>query len=139
MANALHISQSQRDSEALGDFFARYTQDANELRTQIDEHKMKQDQIWQAMERAETERKRTRRSEVLHWVEATSMSNWHERFCKARQCCPGSGDWILESEQLKDWKDSDTPHNSVLWLHGIPGAGKVLESWMAGSTIVRPS
>lgn len=126
MANALHMSQSQRDSEALNDFISRYTQDANELRTQIDEHKMKQDQIWQAMERAETERKRTRKLEVLHWVAAASMSDWHERFCKARQCCPGSGDWILESEHLKEWKDSDTPQNSVLWLHGIAGAGKTV-------------
>lgn len=126
MAHALHMSQSQKDSVALGDFYSRYKNDTHELRAQIDELKMKQDQIWQAIENAEMERKLGRRREVINWIAAASMSSHHKIFCKARQCCPGSGDWILKSEQLKDWKDSDIPHNSVLWLHGIPGAGKVL-------------
>lgn len=123
LANALHISQSQKDSEVLGSFVARYTKDADNIRAQIDEHKTKQDRIVEAIERTDMEKKRTHKLEVLRWIAAASMTDWHEQFCKARQCCPGSGDWILESEKLKDWKDSDTPNNTVLWLHGIPGAG----------------
>lgn len=32
-----------------------------------------------------------------------------------------TGDWFLEGSEFKHWIDS--PH-SILWLHGIPGAGK---------------
>lgn len=135
MANALHISQSQLDSEALGNLISRYTRDADQIRAQIDELKVKQDQIWQATKHVELERKRKHKLEVLQWVAAASMSDWHERFCEARKCCPGSGDWFLESAKLKDWKDSDTPNNLVLWLHGIPGAGKLFSPWIDGTCL----
>ena len=39
-----------------------------------------------------------------------------------------SGEWILCNDQFKSWSDSDTIEDSVLYIHGIPGAGESLKS-----------
>lgn len=112
LARAIQMEQLQKDSLSLSIL--------------ISEYKMDQDNRLRKLQREEAERKRVLKHEVLQWVAGASMSERHESSCKARQYCPGSGDWVLEGKQLKDWKDADTPNNSVLWLHGIPGAGKPL-------------
>ena len=42
---------------------------------------------------------------------------------------PATGDWLLELNEFKEWRDRNS---GVLWLHGIPGAGKTVLS----STVV---
>lgn len=123
LASALHMAQSQQDSQALHRFIATYATDVTEMRVHMLQHKQKQDELWTAAQEAKAKRNRDNKHDVLVWVAATSMSDLHERFCQDRQDCPGSGDWILSKEKLKHWKDSDTPNNSLLWLHGVPGAG----------------
>ncbi|KIW70328.1 hypothetical protein, variant [Phialophora macrospora] len=55
----------------------------------------------------------------------------HERACERRAHHEHSGRWLLEKTQIKSWKDDDIPESSMLWLNGIPGAGKtVLASLM---------
>ena len=123
LTHMLHIEQSQQDSQALGNFISAYTKDAGEIRAHIEQYKVDQDIRRQEAKQREVERKRERKIEVLQWVAAATMSDLHESFRQTRRSCPGSGQWIIDRERLRHWKDSDTPNNSVLWLHGIPGAG----------------
>src|SRR5947208_3650562 len=37
-----------------------------------------------------------------------------------------TGQWILQHKQVKDWMNSQSTMNPLLWLNGIPGAGKLL-------------
>lgn len=120
VAGAEHMVQSQQDSQSL-----------RELRTEhimyVEQYKLDRDKLRQAVEENEKERARNHRDEVLKWVSSTTMSDWHEEYCKKRQICPGSGRWVLRKEKLEGWKDSETPTNSVLWMYGIPGAGKHIQ------------
>ncbi|KAF2664316.1 hypothetical protein BT63DRAFT_105847 [Microthyrium microscopicum] len=50
----------------------------------------------------------------------------HEYFCGVRKNNPGSGDWIMRDQRILSWMEDDTPSNPVVWLHGIPGAGKTI-------------
>ncbi|KAI0535309.1 hypothetical protein GGR58DRAFT_529608 [Xylaria digitata] len=43
--------------------------------------------------------------------------------------CQGTGSWLFESQPFLDWiKDSQKDPRRILWLKGIPGAGKIVLS-----------
>ncbi|KAL4905604.1 hypothetical protein BDW74DRAFT_167782 [Aspergillus multicolor] len=54
----------------------------------------------------------------LHW--------YHGRVCK------GTGTWLLEDDAFKKWMDTASKTSRVLWIQGIPGAGK---TFLAGTVI----
>jgi hypothetical protein len=64
----------------------------------------------------------------------TSVKDWlavypplqcdHEKYRLVRGNYPGTGDWIAETEAIKHWLDADVPSTPLLWMTGIPGAGK---------------
>ncbi|ROW00049.1 hypothetical protein VPNG_08321 [Cytospora leucostoma] len=119
LASAQHMKQ-------LNTFISNYAVDADNIREHIDQYiNDRKDRLLEA-ERTETERKWDHKQKVLQWLAATTMSGLHEKFFNVRKSCPGSGDWVLKSEKLKDWKAPNTPNNSILWLYGIPGAGKTI-------------
>jgi hypothetical protein len=66
-----------------------------------------------------------RRREVNNWLRAPRMEDEQHEFDKLRAKYPGTGEWLLEHPVFKDWFD---PQFAVipplLWLNGIPGAGK---------------
>lgn len=71
-------------------------------------------------EKAERDKKY---KDVLEWVAGANTMTDHESACEARSEYPGSGSWILKNAKLQDWRHTDAPTSSVLWLNGIPGAG----------------
>lgn len=112
-----HMLQSQHDSQSLRSLCAEYAK-------YVGEYKLDRDRRRHDAEEAEKERARNHRDEVLKWVSSATMSDLHEEYCKKRQFCSGSGRWILKKEKLEGWKDEEIPINSMLWMHGIPGAGE---------------
>ncbi|RHZ68337.1 hypothetical protein CDV55_105500 [Aspergillus turcosus] len=53
--------------------------------------------------------------------------NWyHSRVCE------GTGTWLLQDDVVKDWLDVSRGSSRVLWLQGIPGAGK---TFLAGGMV----
>jgi hypothetical protein len=61
------------------------------------------------------------------WLKSVDPSTNHNAARKAHE--PGTGDWLLSLEKFKSWRDGE---GGILWLHGIPGAGKTVLS----STVV---
>ncbi|KAF4340163.1 TPR repeat [Fusarium beomiforme] len=60
------------------------------------------------------------RREVLQWVsDIPYLKHQTEAF---RDVLKGTGQWLLRGEAYLKWKSSST--FSILWIHGIPGAGK---------------
>ena len=37
-----------------------------------------------------------------------------------------SGEWILQTTEFQEWLDTDGSNNPLLYVHGIPGAGRVI-------------
>lgn len=120
VAAAQHMAQSQHDSQSLKDLCAEHAM-------YVKQYKLDRDKLRCAAEEVEKERARNHRDEVLKWISSATMSDLHEQYCKKRQFCPGSGRWILKKEKIEGWKDEEIPTNSILWMHGIPGAGKSLK------------
>jgi hypothetical protein len=48
---------------------------------------------------------------------------------------PGTGLWFLRSEDFKRWRQDK---NATLWIHGIPGAGKMILSSLIIEGMKRP-
>lgn len=66
---------------------------------------------------------RSKYLQVLEWFSAArSTQEDHEEFRRARS--QGTGDWILKEEKVRNWLEVDVPESSILWINGIPGAGK---------------
>lgn len=141
-SGTIHLAESQRDSQTLHRFIAGYDKDATELRTHVRQYERDAEEVRSYIQQYELDRRsrleaaaqatkevaQSKLDKVRQWISPTSMSDLHESFRLARSTCPGSGEWILRSEKLEGWKDSDIPTNSTLWLHGIPGAGTFMVS-----------
>ena len=77
------------------------------------------------LRRSEDERRQKNYKEALEWISGADTNLDHESACTARREYPGSGRWILKHSKLQNWKEADAPVSSILWLNGIPGAGKL--------------
>ena len=60
------------------------------------------------------------REKILEWVSSTHHQSHHSQIYK--KVLKGTGEWLLRSPELYDWKD--TSSSQMMWLHGIPGSGK---------------
>lgn len=58
---------------------------------------------------------------IINWVSGTFASHEYDKAVKGRQ--EGTCEWIFEREEFQNWKKPTSPVK-ILWMHGIPGAGK---------------
>ena len=66
-----------------------------------------------------------RQRDIQGWLRAPNMENEHNHHRDIRKEFPGSGKWIMEKEEFVEWFDLNCPTvPPLLWLNGIPGAGK---------------
>ncbi|KAH7343012.1 hypothetical protein BKA65DRAFT_587311 [Rhexocercosporidium sp. MPI-PUGE-AT-0058] len=75
------------------------------------------------LEQLEDERRDRQLQDCISWlaIDDRSQEDALEKLSDLRQ--EGTCDWILESSQLRTWVE-DRNAEPVLWLKGIPGAGK---------------
>ncbi|TVY50823.1 Vegetative incompatibility protein HET-E-1, partial [Lachnellula cervina] len=110
-AALLHFQQYQSDSQATRLHIEQYERDRLETSS-----------IQKRREQDELDRKYLK---VLEWFSAApSTLEDHNTFHGIRS--NGSGDWILKHEKIQNWYELETPISSILWLNGIPGAGKTV-------------
>ncbi|CUS12931.1 unnamed protein product, partial [Tuber aestivum] len=57
--------------------------------------------------------------EILKWLNVVDPASNYSSALAVRE--PGTGSWLLEGDEYKDWKGD---RGGVLWLYGIPGCGK---------------
>lgn len=60
------------------------------------------------------------RMEALNWISRVPIEDHH--FTIANAAMKGSGQWLLQHPEFKEWRKSSGP--SLFWLHGMVGAGK---------------
>jgi hypothetical protein len=62
---------------------------------------------------------------VKEWLAVGSQPQQdHVAHCETRKEFPSTGRWLLKHEFVKDWIGADNPASPLLWLTGMPGAGK---------------
>ncbi|KAF8427950.1 hypothetical protein EV426DRAFT_640542 [Tirmania nivea] len=64
--------------------------------------------------------KEQERITILKWFSTIPYKDHHDHACEGRVELTGS--WLFERREFIDWQQSEKPN--LLWLHGIPGAGK---------------
>lgn len=72
------------------------------------------------------------RATVLQWLAPFDCQHEHNKHRKMRSICKSPGGWLLGNPKLKDWMDPELSHTPLLWLNGIPGAGKIIFSMLRG-------
>ena len=64
---------------------------------------------------------------VKEWLAVGSQPQIkHEEHRGTRKEYSSTAQWVLRHGAIKHWRDSDVPKSPMLWMHGIPGAGKIL-------------
>lgn len=66
---------------------------------------------------------RERLSLVRDWLAAACVQEDQEAKTITRENYPNSCKWILDVPKFKAW-ENQTSDSPLLWVHGIPGAGK---------------
>ena len=62
-------------------------------------------------------------SYIRQWLDAALVQEDHEEKQKARNGSTGSCEWVLDTTRFQTWEDRSNG-SPLLWIHGIPGAGK---------------
>lgn len=63
--------------------------------------------------------------EIYLWLRPHNVENDQHSYSEIRGEFPGTGQWILNKQCLKEWMDPQFPTiPPLLWMSGIPGAGK---------------
>jgi serine/threonine protein kinase len=91
---------------------------------EIEERRREEDKRFEAGVKNEDMR---RAREVSNWLRSTDVETNQFHLSKIRADCPGTGRWLLNNSSFKEWFDPQFPTiPPLLWLNGIPGAGKTI-------------
>ncbi|KAF2024888.1 C2H2 domain-containing protein [Setomelanomma holmii] len=64
---------------------------------------------------------------VSEWLAVgTALDDEHRSFQKIRHKYSSTARWIIDRPIIKDWIELSDPAMPLLWMHGIPGAGKTI-------------
>ncbi|PVH98773.1 hypothetical protein DM02DRAFT_673149 [Periconia macrospinosa] len=69
---------------------------------------------------------RRRREFCMQWLSPAAYDVDQEAHTKVRLSYPGTGRWLLTNKRFYSWFDRDASSNQLLWMTGIPGAGKTI-------------
>ena len=93
--------------------------EANSL--DIAEAKEWRKRLEESVSKKETDQLHHKFREALAWLAAEDQENELGRI--SDHCQTGTCDWFLKSPKILTWME-ESPESTVMWLRGIPGAGK---------------
>jgi hypothetical protein len=76
-----------------------------------------------AFQEADTARKDNQRIAVRTWLSARNVQLDHDVYTGVRESYPSTGLWVLRKTAIAAWHDNQHSSGSLVWIHGIPGAG----------------
>ncbi|KAH7122481.1 C2H2 domain-containing protein [Dendryphion nanum] len=62
---------------------------------------------------------------VQEWLGTNSQAQIKHEKCRGERVA-ATGDWILDHDIVKHWMLSSPPGSPLVWINGIPGAGKTI-------------
>lgn len=72
----------------------------------------------------EQARMESQNSAVKQWLSSFDNLSEQERHQRQRAECPKSGRWLFQEESFDNWRNFNFCSTPMLWMTGIPGAGK---------------
>jgi hypothetical protein len=78
-----------------------------------------------AFQEADVARKDNQRIAVRTWLSAMNVQSVHDVYSEVRKLYPSTGLWILQKTAVAAWHDNQHTSGPLVWIHGIPGAGKL--------------
>ncbi|CAO2649603.1 Nn.00g069880.m01.CDS01 [Neocucurbitaria sp. VM-36] len=93
--------------------YHRYQEDMRDLKSKLDET-------------VDAERTKKRLALKVWLAVGEQPQEDHRSYCEVRKQYSTTARWILQHESIKTWMASDMAITPVLWMHGIPGAGKTI-------------
>lgn len=88
------------------------------------EARLWREKLMEEVEKNEADRAERQKLSLLAWLGVQSASQEEEREKLLRDCTSGASDWLRE--KLRGWLEVDSSQQSIVWLHGKPGAGTIL-------------
>ncbi|KAI0971965.1 hypothetical protein F4678DRAFT_430685 [Xylaria arbuscula] len=68
----------------------------------------------------------SRRSTIFQWLSSYNCEAKQTEYRKTRSVCKSPGAWLLNDSLFRNWSAPEVCSNPMLWLSGIPGAGKTI-------------
>ncbi|KAF2973525.1 hypothetical protein GQX73_g157 [Xylaria multiplex] len=68
----------------------------------------------------------SRRATIMQWLFSYNCELDQARHRKMRSICKTPGAWLLRDSRFKEWSSTEFCSSPILWLNGIPGAGKTI-------------
>jgi hypothetical protein len=87
-----------------------------------------------AFQEAASARKDNQRIAVRTWLSARNVQLDHDGYTGVREAYPSTGLWVLQKTAIVAWHDNEHPSGSLVWIHGIPGAGMTQPSTPSSRT-----
>ncbi|KAI1387872.1 uncharacterized protein F4822DRAFT_294625 [Hypoxylon trugodes] len=78
---------------------------------------------FEAHSRAETDRRRQR---VVQWLSAFNAEGLQCKYREMRSISGDAGRWLITDSRFQKWLDPHRCQWPLLWINGIPGAGKTI-------------
>ncbi|KAI2628485.1 hypothetical protein GGR54DRAFT_587349 [Hypoxylon sp. NC1633] len=78
---------------------------------------------FEAYQRAERDRRRLR---VIQWLSPFSAGSLQEQYRDTRSICKDAGHWLVHDARFQRWFSPSGCLSPLLWINGIPGAGKTI-------------
>lgn len=97
------------------------------LRTEIRLEHIQQEHEFRktALEKFEKQEREARKQEFSRIQEALKIRSYDDALYRLRGVCSSeSGSWLFRNETYTSWFSSSQGNCRILWLVGIPGAGK---------------
>ncbi|KAI8940928.1 hypothetical protein NX059_002183 [Plenodomus lindquistii] len=112
-----YYQRNQDDIQSLKsanlDQYRRYQDDIREMKAKLDEL-LAAEQLKKLLT-------------VREWLAArTQVQPDHDAYTKIRNAYSTTTHWILKHEAVAHWMGAAIPNTPILWLNGIPGAGKTI-------------
>ncbi|KAK1753778.1 hypothetical protein QBC47DRAFT_387120 [Echria macrotheca] len=80
----------------------------------------------EALKLQRLEARRQQQERVRAWLSPEDMMVDQERYAAERRKYSGTGAWILRRNMVMSWLDLSANVDPILWITGIPGAGKTI-------------
>ncbi|CAN9394852.1 unnamed protein product [Alternaria alternata] len=110
----------------------RRHKDIVECRANLAQYRMYQDDVaaFKAKLEENVVREETKNLMVVkEWLSVGELPQLdHASYCKVRADYATTTKWISQHKTVKHWIHADIPKSPVVWMYGIPGAGKTILS-----------
>ncbi|KAK5072444.1 hypothetical protein LTR51_005080 [Lithohypha guttulata] len=117
-----HYSTDTRDQNACSD----RNLDSKLVLQQLEDLKQNSANAIDVLEKQKVVRRQEQYSALVNWLAGTGSTDYQQSAHGVHEMYCDTGKWILKHEKVTTWLEGEGIRRPVLWMYGIPGAGKTI-------------